>query len=154
MSLPSSVPPPRFLTTTSVLVHSLRSRSSVQRLPWERHYCKGTLPCLTHLHVQAVIGAGAAGLVAARELQAEGHTVRVLEQASGPGGVWVLDDATETEDPLGQNAARKTVHGSMYDSLRTNLPRELMGFRDFPFDPSMMLVRTCHQPAPRAYGLP
>jgi hypothetical protein len=35
-------------------------------------------------HLQAVIGAGAAGLAAARELRAEGHQVVVYEQ--GPGG--------------------------------------------------------------------
>ena len=26
------------------------------------------------------------------------------------------------------------VHSSMYDNLRINLPRELMGFEDFPFN--------------------
>ena len=30
------------------------------------------------------------------------------------------------------------VHGSMYRYLRTNLPREIMGFSDFPFTPSAM----------------
>lgn len=28
------------------------------------------------------------------------------------------------------------VHSSMYDNLRTNLPREIMGFSEFPFDAS------------------
>lgn len=37
---------------------------------------------------QAVIGAGAAGLVAAQELRAEGHMVTVLEQSNSVGGVW------------------------------------------------------------------
>jgi len=36
----------------------------------------------------AVIGAGAAGLAAARELRAEGHSVVVLERGSDVGGVW------------------------------------------------------------------
>ena len=30
------------------------------------------------------------------------------------------------------------VHGSMYRHLRTNLPREIMGFGDFPFTPAML----------------
>lgn len=36
----------------------------------------------------AVIGAGMAGLVAAKELKEEGHDVVVFERTSGPGGVW------------------------------------------------------------------
>ncbi len=31
-------------------------------------------------------------------------------------------------------ADRRRVHGSMYSGLRTNLPREVMGFTDYPFD--------------------
>jgi heterodisulfide reductase subunit A-like polyferredoxin len=37
---------------------------------------------------QAVLGAGAAGLVAARELLREGHRVVVFEQSARLGGVW------------------------------------------------------------------
>ncbi len=36
----------------------------------------------------AVIGAGMAGLVAAKELKEEGHDVVVFERTAGPGGVW------------------------------------------------------------------
>ncbi|GAX79852.1 hypothetical protein CEUSTIGMA_g7292.t1 [Chlamydomonas eustigma] len=81
----------------------------------------------------AVIGAGAAGLVAARELKREGHSVTVFEQNSRIGGVWVYDDRTEEDDLLGKDMNRKKVHSSMYRQLRTNLPREIMGFSDFPF---------------------
>lgn len=164
-----------------------------------------------------MIGAGAAGLVTARELLREGHSVRVFEQSPHLGGVWHYTEEVE-DDPLGvapgrwgrarllisrarlfvsmcsrryamrdegdlrgssvpaarestapprcsvpawykqassrcirhdpprktdriQNstrnppcAGRKRVHGSMYAELRTNLPREVMGFLDFPFD--------------------
>uniref|UniRef100_A0A453J9C4 Flavin-containing monooxygenase n=5 Tax=Aegilops tauschii TaxID=37682 RepID=A0A453J9C4_AEGTS len=76
----------------------------------------------------AVIGAGAAGLVAARELRREGHSPVVFERAAGVGGTWRYDDAASA-DPLGAGG----VHGSLYASLRTNLPRESMGFLDFPF---------------------
>ncbi|MFU8817725.1 MAG: FAD-dependent oxidoreductase [Pseudomonadales bacterium] len=81
----------------------------------------------------AVIGAGAAGLVTARELQRQGHQATVLEQSARVGGVWVYSPQTET-DPLGQSGAR--IHGSLYASLRTNLPRDLMAFVDYPFDSS------------------
>lgn len=47
--------------------------------------------------------------------------------------VWSYDPRVES-DPLGQDAARDRVHSSMYASLRTNLPREVMGYLDFPFD--------------------
>lgn len=47
------------------------------------------LPPSTH---QAVIGAGASGLVAARELRREGHDVLVLEQQRQLGGTWVYTD--------------------------------------------------------------
>ncbi|CAM0871205.1 unnamed protein product [Alopecurus aequalis] len=79
------------------------------------------------LHV-AVIGAGAAGLVAARELRREGHAPVVFERAAGVGGNWLYDVAL-ADQPLGVAG----VHSSIYASLRTNLPRECMGFLDFPF---------------------
>ncbi|KAK4794797.1 hypothetical protein SAY86_012791 [Trapa natans] len=80
----------------------------------------------------AVIGAGAAGLIAARELRREGHHVVVYERGNQVGGTWVYTPETES-DPLGQNPTRPVVHSSLYRSLRTNLPREVMGFRDYPF---------------------
>lgn len=147
----------------------------------------------------AVIGAGAAGLAAARELLREGHTPWVFEQGRATGGVWVYSNETD-ETPLGANDPTKRAHSrwghssessgschgsccsltcakpssrslclgdchppkpivsqstwharifkfltvtrapprSMYVGLRTNLPRELMGFTDFPFTPSTM----------------
>ena len=49
--------------------------------------------------VQGVIGAGAAGLVTARELIREGHRPTVFEQGSRVGGVWVYTD--KVEEPHG-----------------------------------------------------
>jgi len=81
-----------------------------------------------------VIGAGAAGLVAARELSREGHTVVVLEREKEVGGLWIYSPKAES-DPLSLDPTRSIVHSSVYESLRTNLPRECMGFTDFPFVP-------------------
>ncbi|KAL6642721.1 hypothetical protein ACP70R_020902 [Stipagrostis hirtigluma subsp. patula] len=80
----------------------------------------------------AVVGAGAAGLVAARELLREGHAVVVFEKSARVGGTWAYDPRADA-DPLGGDPASPgAVHGSLYASLRTNLPRELMGFSGFP----------------------
>ncbi|KAL6642724.1 hypothetical protein ACP70R_020905 [Stipagrostis hirtigluma subsp. patula] len=78
----------------------------------------------------AVVGAGAAGLAAARELRREGHAPVVFERAAAVGGTWLYaPPAAAAADPLGAAA----THSSLYASLRTNLPRECMGFLDFPF---------------------
>lgn len=49
-----------------------------------------------------MIGAGAAGLVATRELRRAGHSVTAFEQSSEIGGLWVYSDDVETDDLLGQ----------------------------------------------------
>lgn len=68
----------------------------------------------------AVIGAGAGGLVCARELLREGLSPLVLEASQDAGGTWVYDE-------------RPQQHGAMYASLRTNLPTDVMAFSDVPF---------------------
>ncbi|KAL5543691.1 hypothetical protein UlMin_007475 [Ulmus minor] len=80
----------------------------------------------------AVIGAGVAGLCAARELQTEGHQVVVFEKLDRLGGTWVYDPNIES-DPLGLDPNREIVNGNIYSSLRANLPRQIMGFSDYPF---------------------
>ena len=68
-----------------------------------------------------VIGAGAAGLCAARHLLH--HTSFqpvVFEQTDVVGGTWVYTDE------VGTDQHGNPVHSSMYKSLRTNLPRETM----------------------------
>ncbi|KAL8235652.1 hypothetical protein R6Q59_016733 [Mikania micrantha] len=81
----------------------------------------------------AVIGAGLCGLIAARELERESHEVVVLEKSNRLGGVWVYDPRTES-DLLGIDPDREIVHATLYKSLRTNSPRQIMGFSDYKFE--------------------
>ncbi|KAH6812164.1 hypothetical protein C2S51_025926 [Perilla frutescens var. frutescens] len=80
----------------------------------------------------AVIGAGAAGLAVGRALKTEGHEFVIYEKSEKLGGTWLYDPRVES-DPLSLDPNREIVHSSLYHSLRTNLPRELMGFPDYPF---------------------
>lgn len=80
-----------------------------------------------------MIGAGAAGLVTARQLEVAGLEPIVFEAEDQPGGTWVYTDEVES-DPLGVAPDRRRIHTSMYADLRTNLPRDLMAYREFPFD--------------------
>ena len=51
------------------------------------------------------------------------------------GGVWVYSDYSETNHPnLQEDKYYKlygTLHGSIYDGLIANLPKEIMAFKDF-----------------------
>ncbi|MFF6787733.1 flavin-containing monooxygenase [Streptomyces filamentosus] len=81
----------------------------------------------------AVIGAGAAGLAAAKALLDEGLDVTVLERDSRPGGLWAGDDGAAGGSPA-------------YDSLHLNTSKgrtEFAGFpmpREWPDFPSAALV--------------
>lgn len=81
-----------------------------------------------------MIGAGPAGLVAGRELIRAGMDVAIFEAQCEVGGVWVYDETTD-KDPLGLSREDAT-YSSLYQSLRTNIPRDLMAFLDYPFDSS------------------
>lgn len=67
----------------------------------------------------AVIGAGAAGLAAARRMK-QFFDVTVFEATESVGGTWHYTDECD-------------VHGSMYRDLHTNLPKDIMAFPGFPF---------------------
>ncbi|GMH86934.1 hypothetical protein TrVE_jg3476 [Triparma verrucosa] len=68
----------------------------------------------------AVIGSGAAGLACARQFSKilPGCVLDVFEKSSDVGGVWNYSG---------------NPNAPMYKNLRTNLPKELMGYREFPF---------------------
>ncbi|CAL4915497.1 unnamed protein product [Urochloa decumbens] len=74
----------------------------------------------------AVVGAGAAGLVATRELLREGHAVSVFEKSGRAGGTWAYDPrADAAADPLGRRDSASpgaTVHSSLYE-LRAEVLR-------------------------------
>jgi len=71
-----------------------------------------------------VIGAGAAGLCAARHLLTRPDLFRaaVFEAGDALGGTWIYTPNASDD-----------VHSSMYRDLKTNLPKEVMAFPDFPF---------------------
>ncbi|KAK4547571.1 hypothetical protein LTR36_000528 [Oleoguttula mirabilis] len=75
----------------------------------------------------AVVGAGAAGLAAAKHLLGEGCRVTIFERKTGPGGVW--------------NTAPGNGYwpSPVYEGLETNVPRTLMTFSDHPWDASVSL---------------
>ncbi|KAI8493558.1 hypothetical protein Bbelb_289550 [Branchiostoma belcheri] len=81
----------------------------------------------------AVIGAGPAGLCAARHLSAEPdrYLPTVYEQTAAVGGAWVYRDRVGTDD----NGL--PVQSTIYKNLRTNVPKEAMFFPDFPHDSSI-----------------
>jgi cation diffusion facilitator CzcD-associated flavoprotein CzcO len=59
----------------------------------------------------------------------------VFERAAAVGGNWLYDDSPASAASAADLLAAGGVHSSLYASLRTNLPRECMGFLDFPFVP-------------------
>ncbi|XP_051903059.1 uncharacterized protein LOC127588393 isoform X1 [Hippocampus zosterae] len=77
----------------------------------------------------AVIGAGAAGLCAARHVLSRPERFAppvVFELTADVGGTWRYQERVGPD-----------VRCSMYKNLRTNLPKEVMMFPDFPFDPQL-----------------
>ncbi|XP_059607412.1 senecionine N-oxygenase-like [Phlebotomus argentipes] len=72
-----------------------------------------------------VIGAGTGGLCAAKNSLQAGLEVTVFEQTGEIGGTWVF------RDEVGKDEFGLDIHSSMYRGLKTNLPKEIMGFPDF-----------------------
>ncbi|KAI8451023.1 hypothetical protein BY996DRAFT_6416803 [Phakopsora pachyrhizi] len=90
-----------------------------------------------------VIGAGASGLAGIRQIvDTTELSIRCFECKSSFGGVWnyVPDPGACTVkfDKQGRPYVREDDNSSrltpMYESLRTNVPREIMGYKNFPFD--------------------
>ena len=99
------------------------------------------------LRAQCVIGAGAAGLVAARELLREGHQPTVFEQGSRAGGVWVYTEETE-EGEEAEAQRQRSVHSSMYRNLGDT--RRFCGHEEV----SVLLIPPCKHATPAWHELP
>ena len=79
----------------------------------------------TAMRQVAVIGAGAAGLCAAKHLLGKGMEVVIFELGSHIGGLWVFDNDN------GLSAA--------YQSLHVNSENKVTAYKDFPFPDSAPL---------------
>ncbi|KAI3374040.1 hypothetical protein L3Q82_022606, partial [Scortum barcoo] len=82
----------------------------------------------------AVVGGGAAGLCAAKHILSRPGSFAppvVFELSDSIGGTWCYDGRAGTDDN------GRPIHSSMYRDLQTNLPKEVMMFPDFPFDPRL-----------------
>ncbi|KEG13928.1 dimethylaniline monooxygenase (N-oxide forming) [Trypanosoma grayi] len=77
----------------------------------------------------AVIGCGAAGMVASTTLRRSGLLVTCFELAADPGGVWNSD----TRSPFSSRGLVSPVHPTM----RCVLPKDLLSFSDQRFDYSV-----------------
>ncbi|KAF0755600.1 senecionine N-oxygenase-like isoform X1 [Aphis craccivora] len=75
-----------------------------------------------------IIGCGASGLAALKNFAAEDSLFKCVafEQTASIGGTWVYTDDID-RDQYGL-----PVHSSMYKSLRSNLPKEIMELSGFP----------------------
>ena len=110
----------------------------------------------------AIIGAGPSGLVAASYLVAEKcfHEIKIFEQRDNVGGVWNMSSADKTKrismpqtNPCCGNVGGGSsgngntsrdggisittsleLESPMYDYLETNIPKDLMGYSDKPFE--------------------
>ena len=103
-----------------------KSRSSVPHganLLIERFYMTSLMQLteMQRLRV-AVIGAGAAGLVALRHLRDDLDTFQpvAFEQTTHVGGTWVYTDDIGIDSTTG-----RPVHSSMYRNLHVNIPKEV-----------------------------
>jgi hypothetical protein len=81
----------------------------------------------------AVIGGGAAGLAAARVLSRAGWNPVVLEKGDTIGGVWNYKPKNQDSQQQNGNSNGNSNVSPMYRGLRTNLPKEIMAFREFPW---------------------
>lgn len=71
-----------------------------------------------------VIGAGVAGICAAKNAVEKGFAVTVFEQTDNVGGLWNYTDQTGVDE----NGVSTNY---MYKDLRTNVPKEIMRFLDY-----------------------
>ncbi|XP_058446206.1 senecionine N-oxygenase-like [Malaya genurostris] len=81
-----------------------------------------------------IVGAGAGGLACARHAADTGAEVVIFEQTDRLGGTWVYTDE------IGLDRNRLPIHTSMYRGLRSNIPKETMGFPDSNIESKLSYV--------------
>jgi cation diffusion facilitator CzcD-associated flavoprotein CzcO len=99
---------------------------SMTTLHWYPRFVKKMNLHLVQGKTVAIIGAGPAGLIACRELLAQGHKPVVYEQNHVVGGQWVY-----SKDP-----SAGFGNSSIYDGLITDVTKSQMQLSDFPYDES------------------
>lgn len=117
-----------FLTPLQVRVNlqsesipRLRARTSVRAMTAFADSDHG-LPLIPKSGRVAIIGAGAAGLHTARQLDAAGYCPHIYEATNHIGGVWAYSPRPGGTSP-------------MYNSLHCNIPRYCMMFEGIPYPP-------------------
>ncbi|VVC24997.1 Hypothetical protein CINCED_3A002012 [Cinara cedri] len=75
----------------------------------------------------AIIGAGVSGLASARRCLENGFEPVVYERSKIVGGTWIYDER------IGLDEFGLPIHTSIYQNLKTNLPKELMDYPNFPY---------------------
>ncbi|XP_017125829.2 senecionine N-oxygenase [Drosophila elegans] len=73
-----------------------------------------------------VIGAGTAGLCALKNSLEAGLDAVAYERGTEIGGTWIFSEEMPKDE-------YDEVHSSMYEGLRTNLPKEVMGYPDYSY---------------------
>lgn len=76
----------------------------------------------------AVLGSGFSGLVATKHAIEAGLDVQCFEQNDEVGGIWIYNEES------GVQSNGRVIHSTIYQNLRSNLPKELMEFPDFKFE--------------------
>ena len=79
-----------------------------------------------------VVGAGPAGLAAAKLCLQAGHHVTIYEQESDLGGIWLYSPDS-------------TAHSPLYENMLINNPRQLMEYEDCPFPENLPTFLTGEQ---------
>ncbi|KAF3940695.1 hypothetical protein ABW19_dt0201632 [Dactylella cylindrospora] len=104
----------------------------------------------------AILGGGPSGAVSAKCLLAEGLIPTIFEQRSTFGGVWnytpetktkleqvPLEDPTVEDDPVPaespESSAPPVFMSPVYAALETNIPKEMMTFKNWSFDEDLQL---------------
>ncbi|CAO3608134.1 unnamed protein product [Cunninghamella blakesleeana] len=111
-----------------------------------------TLPTIRRI---AIIGGGPGGLVTAKQLKAEKvfDKITIFERKEQLGGTWVYSPEVNDNPPLPSTDALKVnpqseqnpfnnLNSPIYPNLHTNLPTNVMQYRDFDFDSDAPLFPT------------